>query len=279
MRLRSCPEVEGYEVQRALARGGMGAVYLARRRADGRTVALKILLPKTLVDPSAREVFQREIDVTRALRHPNIVELLDHGATDDSFYFAMEYCAGGSVRAVLKARSSPFSVADAVGLARQALAGLAYAHAQGFVHRDLKPENLLLGGEDGQVKIADFGLAKSYGQAGFSGLTATGAVAGTLYFMPREQLVSFRVVQPRERRLEHGRDALLPADAPVRARLPAGTGPAAGDPGRRRRAHPRPRPAHSGAARRSWSTARSRTTSTCATRRRASSCATSRATA
>jgi hypothetical protein len=190
------PEVEGYEVQRALAKGGMGAVYLARRRADGRTVALKILLPKTLVDPTAREVFQREIDVTRALRHPNIVELLDHGATEDSFYFAMEYCAGGSVRAVLKARSSPFAVPDAVGLARQALSGLAHAHAHGFVHRDLKPVNLLLGGDDGQVKIADFGLAKSYGQAGFSGLTATGAVAGTLYFMPREQLVSFRVVQP-----------------------------------------------------------------------------------
>jgi hypothetical protein len=190
------PEVEGYEIQRALARGGMGAVYLARRRQDGRTVALKILLPKTLVDPTAREVFQREIDVTRALRHPNIVELLDHGATEDSFYFAMEYCAGGSVRAVLKARSSPFAVPDAVELARQALCGLAYAHAQGFVHRDLKPENLLVGGDEGQVKIADFGLAKSYGQAGFSGLTATGAVAGTLYFMPREQLVSFRVVQP-----------------------------------------------------------------------------------
>jgi hypothetical protein len=190
------PEVEGYELVRPLAKGGMGAVYLARRRADGMAVALKILLPRTLVDPAAREIFQREIDVTRSLRHPNIVQLLDHGATGDSFYFAMEYCSGGSVRAVLKARTRPFPVEDALPLARQALAGLAHAHARGVVHRDLKPENLLLGGDRGEVKIADFGLAKSFEQAGWSGLTATGAVAGTLFFMPREQLTNFRVVRP-----------------------------------------------------------------------------------
>ncbi|HET9314710.1 MAG TPA: protein kinase, partial [Vicinamibacteria bacterium] len=81
-------------------------------------------------------------------------------------------------------------------MALQALAGLAHAHARGVVHRDLKPENLLLGGDDARVKIADFGLAKSFEQAGWSGLTATGAVAGTLFFMPREQLTSFRVVRP-----------------------------------------------------------------------------------
>lgn len=190
------PEVDGYDLLRPLAKGGMGVVYLARRRADGTAVALKILLPRTLVDPAAREIFQREIDVTRSLRHPNIVELLDHGAAGESFYFAMEYCSGGSVRAVLKARTRPFPVEDAVPLAQQALAGLAHAHAQGVVHRDLKPENLLLGGNEGQVKIADFGLAKSFEQAGWSGLTATGAVAGTLFFMPREQLTNFRVVKP-----------------------------------------------------------------------------------
>jgi eukaryotic-like serine/threonine-protein kinase len=190
------PEVEGYDLLRPLAKGGMGAVYLARRREDGATVALKILLPRTLVDPAAREIFQREIDVTRSLRHPNIVELLDHGASGDSFYFAMEYCSGGSVRAVLKARTRPFSVDDALELARQALGGLAHAHARGVVHRDLKPENLLLGGDKGEVKIADFGLAKCFEQAGWSGLTATGAVAGTLFFMPREQLTNFRVVRP-----------------------------------------------------------------------------------
>jgi hypothetical protein len=190
------PEIEGYDVLRPLAKGGMGVVYLGRRRADGLTVAIKVLLPRTLVDKGAREIFQREIDITRSLRHPNIVALLDHGAAGESFYFAMEYCSGGSVRAVLKARTKPFSVEDALGLARQALAGLAHAHERGFVHRDLKPENLLLGGEEGDVKIADFGLAKSFDQAGWSGLTATGAVAGTLFFMPREQLTNFRVVKP-----------------------------------------------------------------------------------
>ena len=190
------PAVDGYDLVRPLAKGGMGAVYLGRRREDGRPVALKILLPRTLVDPGAREIFQREIDVTRSLRHPHIVELLDHGEAGESFFFAMEYCSGGSVRALLKARTRPFPVADALDMALQALAGLAHAHAQGVVHRDLKPENLLLGDDDARVKIADFGLAKSFEQAGWSGLTATGAVAGTLFFMPREQLTSFRVVRP-----------------------------------------------------------------------------------
>ena len=190
------PEIPGYDLVRALARGGMGAVYLARRRADARPVALKVLLPRTLVDNTAREIFQREIEVTRSLHHPHIVELLDHGVAGDSFFFAMEYCAGGSVRGVLKARTRPLPVEAALDMALQALAGLAHAHAKGVVHRDLKPENLLLGGDDAQVKIADFGLAKSFEQAGWSGLTATGTVAGTLFFMPREQLTSFRVVRP-----------------------------------------------------------------------------------
>jgi len=175
----------------------MGAVYLARRRADGLNCALKVLLAQVVVDPQARESFLREIEVTRALRHPGIVELFDHGGAGSGFYFAMEYCAGGTVFHMLQRRQTALPVALAGRIALQALDGLAYAHERGFVHRDLKPENLLVTDAEARgVKITDFGLAKSFQQAGLSGMTATGAAAGTLSFMPREQLTSFRTVKP-----------------------------------------------------------------------------------
>jgi eukaryotic-like serine/threonine-protein kinase len=84
---------------------------------------------------------------------------------------------------------------SALRIAVDALEGLAAAHEAGFVHRDLKPDNVLLG-EDGAARLADFGLAKSFQQAGLSGMTATGAVAGTLQFMAREQLTSYRQARP-----------------------------------------------------------------------------------
>src|SRR4029077_13560188 len=118
-------------------RGGMGAVYLARRRGDGKTAALKVLLSHVVVDQMARESFQREIEVTRVLRHPGIVELYDHGSSGNSFYFGMEYCAGGSVFGLLKQRG-PLPLPLAGSIVLQCLDGLAHAHAAGFVHRDLK---------------------------------------------------------------------------------------------------------------------------------------------
>ncbi len=184
-----------YEVEAPLGKGGMGVVYRARRRSDGEQVALKVLLPQVVVDQSAREIFLREIEVTRALRHPNIVELLDFGVDGEGFFFAMEYCPGGSAQRRMKRKGGRLDLQMAGELVLQALEGLAFAHQSGFVHRDLKPDNLLLG-EEGTVKVADFGLAKSFQQAGLSGMTATGVVAGTFYFMPREQITNFRQVKP-----------------------------------------------------------------------------------
>ena len=184
-----------YAVGRLLGRGGMGAVFLATRRADGLTVALKVMLAQAAVDETARETFLREIEVTRSLAHPAIVRLLDHGSSGDGFFFAMEYCPGGSAADLLHRKQAPLPVEEALRLAREATEGLAHAHAHGFIHRDLKPENLLLG-PDGRARVTDFGLAKSFQQAGLSGLTATGTVAGTLTFMPREQLTSFRLARP-----------------------------------------------------------------------------------
>jgi len=190
-------EVPGYAVGRVIGRGGMGAVYLAKRQEDGSTVALKVMLAQSEVDDAARENFQREIEITRSLRHPRIVSLIDHGSAGSTFYFAMEYCAGGSVADLQRRQPGGLPLPLSVRIALEALEGLAHAHERGFVHRDLKPENLLLADDvGGGAKVTDFGLAKSFQQAGLSGMTATGAVAGTLYFMPREQLTQFRLLKP-----------------------------------------------------------------------------------
>jgi hypothetical protein len=184
-----------YEVERLLGRGGMGAVYLAHRRGGGPPVALKVMLPRVEVDASAQEIFLREIEVTQALQHPNIVRLLDYGPHADRLYVALEYCPGGSAEALRRRHGGRVPLPDVLRLAVGALEGLAAAHERGYVHRDLKPENVLLG-PDGTARLADFGLAKSFQQAGLSGMTATGAVAGTYHFMPREQLTAFREVRP-----------------------------------------------------------------------------------
>jgi serine/threonine protein kinase len=189
--------VGGYDVGSLLGRGGMGAVYKARRRSDGALVALKLMRPDVVVDDQVRGIFLREIAVTAQLRHPNLVALLEHGVEGDTFYFALEYCGGGNLASALLERDDPLPPETAVRLTLALLDGLSAAHEQGFVHRDIKPENVLLVDEAmTDAKLADFGLAKSFEQAGLSGLTATGAVGGTLHFMPREQITHFRLLRP-----------------------------------------------------------------------------------
>jgi eukaryotic-like serine/threonine-protein kinase len=191
---RKARRVGDYEIGPLLGKGGMGVVHRARRRSDDRVVALKLLLPKVAVGPEVRAGLLREIDVTRRLHHPQIVEMLDFGEDGEGFFFAMEYCPGGTLAARIRLEGA--LALDVAGpLALQALDGLAYAHAAGFVHRDIKPDNVLIG-SDGSAKLTDFGLAKSFEQAGLSGMTATGAVAGTFPFMPREQLTRFRQLRP-----------------------------------------------------------------------------------
>jgi serine/threonine protein kinase len=189
------PTVGPYEIERLLGKGGMGAVYLARRQGGGPPVALKVMLPKMVVDEAAQEIFIREIEVTRALRHPNVVGLLDFGRHEGRFYFALEYCPGGSVEALRVRLGGRVPLPATLRVAVEALEGLAAAHEAGFVHRDLKPDNVLLG-ENGAARLADFGLAKSFQQAGLSGMTATGVVGGTFPFMAREQLTSYREARP-----------------------------------------------------------------------------------
>lgn len=186
--------IGNYERGEELGKGGMGVVYVATRKNDGGKVALKLMVAKVAVDQRSRDLFMREIDVMRNLHHQNLVEFYDHGSVGSIFYFAMEYCEGGSVFDLIRLRGKPLPLSEAAPIAIQCLEALAYTHSEGFVHRDLKPQNILI--KNNEAKISDFGIAKNFQKAGFSGMTATGQVAGSLYFMPCEQLIAFKYSKP-----------------------------------------------------------------------------------
>lgn len=192
------PAIKGYEILRQIGVGGNGAVYQARRKKDAALVAVKVMLAKVAVSEHARKKFQHEMEILKSLRHSNIVSLLEHGAIGSAFYFVMEFCDAGDVADLITRRGGRVSLEEASGLMVQALDGLAYAHGKGIVHRDLKPGNLLLVGSRAhrKLKVSDFGLAKNFEQAGFSGMTLTGQFAGTPLFMPREQVLNFKHVKP-----------------------------------------------------------------------------------
>ncbi len=189
----------GLEVQRELGRGAMGKVFLVRMAASGTQAVLKTLTLTSIMEADKRGLyFQREMESTKALRHPNIVAYLDGGRFEGNLYFLLEYCTGGSLQELLDKRGGKLPLEEAKPLMFQALDALGFAHARGFVHRDLKPANLLLADEGGTLtaKIADFGLAKNFKLAGMSGVTECGMAAGSLSFIPREQLTNFLFTQP-----------------------------------------------------------------------------------
>ena len=185
-----------YTVERELGRGGMATVYLARDLKHDRLVALKVLQPE-LAAAIGPERFLREIQVAARLQHPHILPLFDSGEavardipqTADSraatfLYFVMPYVAGESLRQHLE-RERQLPLDETLRIARQVLAALGYAHAQGIVHRDIKPENILLQGD--QAMVADFGIARAVSTAGGERLTSTGLALGTPAYMSPEQ--------------------------------------------------------------------------------------------
>ncbi|MEV4998555.1 protein kinase domain-containing protein [Streptomyces niveus] len=178
---------------RELGHGGMGAVFLARHQRTGREVALKLMLPKAAANEYARKHFLLEAELTARLRHPNIAALYDLGHADDAFFFTVEYCSGGNLDQLRRRRGGTLPLEEAVPLFLQVLEGLEYAHTQGIVHRDITSHNILFGNVP---KLADFGLAKAFDQAGFSGLTRTGDTAGKPYFIPRQQVINFKYAKP-----------------------------------------------------------------------------------
>jgi tRNA A-37 threonylcarbamoyl transferase component Bud32 len=174
------------EILECLGRGGMGAVYKARQPRLDRFVALKILSPEKQNDPQFAERFEREARVLARLSHPHIVSVFDSGVAQGRYYLLMEFVDGLTLRQVLQ--PGKLSPAEALQLVPQICDALQYAHQQGIVHRDIKPENILLD-KQGQLKIADFGIAKIAGLEA-PGLSLTGVrdVMGTPHYMAPEQV-------------------------------------------------------------------------------------------
>jgi eukaryotic-like serine/threonine-protein kinase len=195
---RSPQAIPGYETVKLLGRGGMGCVMLAREQNTGRAVAIKTLLPEFAVSDKAMRRFMREIDVAAALKHKNIVEFLDRGTHNGVVYLVSEFVDGCDAQKLAEGNGGSLSYEDGISIVSQSLDALAFAHDQGYIHRDFKDQNILVSGRSSNLvaKLTDFGLAKSFTHSGMSGVTMAGEMAGTLAYMPPEQLRNFRDVKP-----------------------------------------------------------------------------------
>jgi serine/threonine protein kinase len=150
------------EILELVGKGGMGVVYRACQPGLDRLVAVKLLPPEVARDPAFAERFSREARSLARFNHPNIVTIYDFGETRGLYYILMEFVAGKNLREL--PRGGPLDEAQMLRIIAQVCDALAYAHEGGVIHRDIKPENILLDAR-GQVKIADFGLAKLVGLA------------------------------------------------------------------------------------------------------------------
>jgi hypothetical protein len=185
------PAPPGYEVLRELGKGGMGVVYLARQIKADRLVALKMILGEALHDRVFVARFHREARAMAQVRHPHVAQVYDVVEHAGQPFFSMEYCSGGTLEKKLGGKPLPAREAAEVVLALAE--GMEAAHRQGVIHRDLKPANVLLG-EDGALKVADFGLAKRFEPGG--SLTRPGQVMGTPAYMAPERAVGKKEVGP-----------------------------------------------------------------------------------
>jgi serine/threonine protein kinase len=178
-------EIAGrYRVQSRLGFGGMSTVHLAFDKRLERRVAVKLLAEHLAEDPTFVSRFQREAQAAARLIHPNIVQVFDSGRDEHTgqYFIVMEYIEGSSCAEILR-DDGWVEVDEAVAIIEQACEGLHYAHRHGVVHRDVKPGNLLRS-QDGEVKLADFGIAKATEQ---SSITQVGSVLGTAAYLAPEQ--------------------------------------------------------------------------------------------
>jgi len=176
-----------YDIVKPLGKGAMGIVYLAKDSMLDREVALKVMVSNIADDPDLKMRFEREAKAVAKLSHPNVVNVFDLGYhTDGSPFMAMELLRGEDLQKTL--RMGPMPLERKVSIIVQVLVGLAHAHQAGIVHRDIKPANIFIG-NDGAVKIMDFGVARLT----TASVTGTGAIVGTADYMSPEQVKGARV--------------------------------------------------------------------------------------
>src|SRR5260370_33829890 len=168
--LTSATLVDGrYKRVSRLGSGGMADVYLAEDQQLGRKVALKLLHRRFAEDPGFVERFRREAQAAAGLQHPNVVSVYDRGSYDGTYYIAMEYVPGRSLKQLIR-QEAPIEPVRAIDITIRILKPARFAHRHAVIHRDRKPHNVIIG-DAGHVQVTDFGIAR----AGASDMTETGS--------------------------------------------------------------------------------------------------------
>jgi len=179
-----------YRVLHRVGSGGMADVVCAEDLQLGRKVAIKLLHRRFAQDAEFVERFRREASSAAGLQHPHVVAVYDRGAWDDTYYIAMEYLEGRTLKKLVQ-EEAPLAAPRAIDLTIQILRAARFAHKRGIIHRDLKPHNVIIDGE-GRAKVTDFGIAK----AGASDMTQTGSIMGTAQYLSPEQAQGHPVSAP-----------------------------------------------------------------------------------
>jgi serine/threonine-protein kinase len=179
-----------YRVLHRVGSGGMADVVCAEDLQLGRKVAIKLLHRRFAQDEEFVERFRREASSAAGLQHPHVVAVYDRGAWDDTYYIAMEYLEGRTLKKLVQ-EEAPLAPARAIDLTIQILRAARFAHKRGIIHRDLKPHNVIIDGE-GRAKVTDFGIAR----AGASDMTQTGSIMGTAQYLSPEQAQGHSVSAP-----------------------------------------------------------------------------------
>jgi eukaryotic-like serine/threonine-protein kinase len=174
-----------YKVLSRIGSGGMADVWCAEDTHLGRRVALKVLHDRFAQDREFVERFRREAEAAAGLQHPNVVGVFDRGEVDRTYYIAMEFLDGRSLKELIDAGLSP---KEAVAIVRQILEAARFGHRRGVIHRDLKPQNVIVDSER-KATVTDFGIAR----AGVSEITQTGSVMGTAHYLSPEQAQGLEV--------------------------------------------------------------------------------------
>ena len=191
------PRIPCCKLDREIGRGAMGVTYLGWRDDDAALCAVKVVQPSFQGSPEQVDEFLSAARFLTQLDHPHIARLREVGAGAPGIWFVADFVLGQNAAEILQ-RDGPLSIKRAVRWGSQILHSLQYAHARHFIHRDLKPTNILVAEIDGKeiVKLGDFGLARVYQNAPFSGLSLTAAMRNLASFIPPEVLYNFQEINP-----------------------------------------------------------------------------------